>query len=118
MRQEIRRGNNTPFSSILKVELDECLAKGNQAIIFLNQRGYSKTVICTECGHVQKCEACDVSLTYHKEDESLLCHYCGAKYKMITACTECGSPHIRYGGTGTERVVSELQKLYPKLWLE
>ncbi len=114
MRKEVRRGNNTPFSSILKVELDECLKNGNQAIIFLNQRGYSKTVICTECGHVQKCDSCDVSLTYHREDDALLCHYCGAKYKMITACTECGSPYIRYGGTGTERVVDELQQLYPK----
>ena len=113
MRIEVRRGNNTPFSSILKAELSECLSKGNQAIIFLNQRGYSKTVICTECGHVQKCKACDVSLTYHKEEESLLCHYCGAKYKMINACTECGSPFIRHGGMGTERIVAELSKLYP-----
>ena len=113
MRLEVRRGNNTPFSSVLKSELEECLKKGNQAIIFLNQRGYSKTVICTECGHVQKCEACDISLTYHKEDETLLCHYCGAKYKMINACTECGSPFIRHGGFGTERVVDELKKLYP-----
>ncbi len=113
MRGEVRRGNNSPFSALLKAELEECLSKGNQAILFLNQRGYSKTVICTECGHVQKCESCDVSLTYHKEDESLLCHYCGAKYKMIEACTECGSPFIRYGGTGTERVVAELKKLYP-----
>ncbi len=113
MRKEVRRGNNTPFSSVLKYELEKCLEKGNQAIIFLNQRGYSKTVICTECGHVQKCDSCDVSLTYHKEDQSLLCHYCGAKYKMIEACTECGSPYIRYGGTGTERVVSELKSLYP-----
>jgi len=113
MRLEVRRGNNTPFSSVLKEELNDCLNKGNQAIIFLNQRGYSKTVVCTECGHVQKCESCDVSLTYHKEDDSLLCHYCGAKYKMITACTECGSPFIRYGGTGTERVVLELKKLFP-----
>ena len=113
MRKEVMRGNNSPFSSILKTELEDCLSKGNQAIIFLNQRGYSKTVICTECGHVQKCSACDVSLTYHKEDDALLCHYCGAKYKMIDACTECGSTFIRYGGTGTERVVSELKKLYP-----
>ena len=113
MRKEVRRGNNTPFSSVLKTELENCLSKGHQAIIFLNQRGYSKTVICTECGHVQKCDSCDVSLTYHKEDESLLCHYCGAKYKKITACTECGSPFIRYGGTGTERVVDELKKLFP-----
>ena len=113
MKKEVRRGNNTPFSSALKSELESCLKNGNQAMIFLNQRGYSKTVICTECGHVQKCESCDVSLTYHKEDEALLCHYCGAKYKMVTACTECGSPFIRHGGFGTERVVAELKKLYP-----
>ena len=114
MRGEIKRGNNSIFSSVLKDEIQKCLDCGNQAMIFLNQRGYSKTVICTECGHVQKCSSCDVSLTYHKEDESLLCHYCGAKYKMIDACTECGSKFIRYGGTGTERVVIELQKLFPK----
>ena len=113
MRKEVMRGNNSPFSSELKNQLTKCLEKNNQAIIFLNQRGYSKTVICTECGHVQKCTDCDVSLTYHKEDEALLCHYCGAKYKMITACTECGSPFIRHGGYGTERIVSELKKLYP-----
>ena len=113
MRREIRRGNNTPFSSALKSEIEECLDSGNQAIIFLNQRGYSKTVICTECGHVQKCSSCDVSLTYHREDDSLLCHYCGAKYKMIESCTECGSSRIRYGGAGTERIVEELSRLFP-----
>ena len=114
MRKEVMRGNNSPFSSALKDEIGDCLNKGNQAIIFLNQRGYSKTVICTECGHVQKCTDCDVSLTYHKEENALLCHYCGAKYKMIEACTECGSPFIRHGGTGTERVVIELKKLFPQ----
>ena len=113
MRAEVKRGNNTPFSQALKTELKLCLDSGNQAIIFLNQRGYSKSVICAECGHVQKCTACDVSLTYHKEDDSLLCHYCGAKYKMVTACTECGSRFLRYGGVGTERIVLELQKLFP-----
>ena len=114
MKKEVRRGNNTPFSAALKEELDSCLKKGNQAIIFLNQRGYSKTVICTECGHVQKCDSCDVALTYHKDEDALLCHYCGAKYKMITNCTECGSPFLRYGGFGTERVVAELNKLFPQ----
>ena len=113
MRKEVRRGNNTPFSSVLKDELAKCLEKGNQAILFLNQRGYSKTVVCTECGHVQKCASCDVSLTYHKEDDSLLCHYCGAKYKMISACTECGSPFIKYGGFGTEKIVADLKTLFP-----
>ncbi len=114
MRREIKRGNNSFLSSILKDELQKCLDSNNQAMIFLNQRGYSKTVICTECGHVQKCSSCDVSLTYHKENNSLLCHYCGANYKMIDACTECGSKFIRYGGTGTERVVIELQNIFPK----
>lgn len=114
MRKEIRAGNISPFSRALKYELAECLKKGNQAIIFLNQRGYSRSVICTECGHVQKCSSCDVSLTYHKEDDSLLCHYCGAKYKMIKACTECGSARLRYGGTGTEKVVMELKELFPQ----
>ncbi len=113
MRSEVRRGNNSYFSSILKSELENCLNNGNQAMIFLNQRGYSKTVVCSECGHVQKCDSCDVSLTYHKEDDSLLCHYCGAKYKMIKSCTNCGSKFLKYGGMGTERVVDELQKLYP-----
>jgi len=114
MKKEIRRGNNTQISSVLKAEIEDCLNTNNQAIIFLNQRGYSKSVICTECGHVQKCTDCDVSLTYHREDDALLCHYCGAKYKMITACTECGSQFIRYGGIGTERVVDELKKMFPK----
>ena len=113
MRSEVRRGNSSPFSQALISELETCLVGGNQAMIFLNQRGFSKTVICTDCGHVQKCTDCDVSLTYHKEDESLLCHYCGAKYKMVDACTECGSTRLRYGGFGTERVVLELKKLFP-----
>lgn len=114
MREEVKHGNNSYFSSILKYELEECLRNGKQAMIFLNQRGYSKTVVCTECGHVQKCENCDVALTYHKEDDSLLCHYCGAKYKMISSCTECGSKFLKYGGMGTERAVFELKALYPK----
>ena len=113
MRKEVKRGNNSYFSSLLKSEITACLEKKNQVILFLNRRGYSKTVICTECGHVQKCDSCDVSLTYHREDNSLLCHYCGAKYKMIEACTECGSTRLNYGGVGTERIVEDLQKLFP-----
>ncbi|MBQ9710147.1 MAG: primosomal protein N' [Clostridia bacterium] len=114
MRKEVRRGNNTPFSSALREEIKECLQNGNQAIIFLNRRGYSQTVICQECGYVAKCEACDVSLTYHMDSNVLKCHYCNATYKMLTACPECGSQYIRYGGTGTERVVQELSKVFPE----
>ena len=113
MRQEIRRGNHTAFSSYLKEELETCLEKGNQAILFLNQRGYSKSVICTECGYVPKCEQCDVSLTYHIDENALKCHYCNARYKMLSACPNCGSTYLRHGGTGTQRIVMELQKMFP-----
>ncbi len=114
MKKEVRRGNNTPFSISLRAELEDCLKEGNQAIIFLNRRGYSQTVICQECGYVAKCDACDVSLTYHMDTNVLKCHYCNATYRMLSACPECGSKYIRYGGTGTEKVVQELSKLFPK----
>ena len=113
MRREVHRGNNSFFSAALRRELEQTLADGNRAILFLNRRGYSRSVICTECGYVAKCESCDVALTYHHEEHCLKCHYCGARYRMLTACPECGGKHLSYNGAGTERVVEELQKLYP-----
>lgn len=113
MRREVKRGNNSFFSAQLREELDNTLRSGNQAILFLNRRGYSKSVICTECGYVAKCESCDVTLTYHSEENCLKCHYCGAKYKMLHACPECGGKRLRYTGTGTEKVVELLKEYYP-----
>ncbi len=113
MRKEVRRGNNTAFSAALKEELENTLSTGNQAILFLNRRGYSQTVICKECGYVAKCEACDVSLTYHRDEDCLKCHYCGTRYNMLSGCPDCGSKKLSYSGTGTQRVVEELKKLYP-----
>lgn len=113
MRKEVRRGNNSAFSSALKEELENTLSTGNQAILFLNRRGYSQTVICKECGYVAKCEACDVSLTYHRDEDCLKCHYCGTRYNMLSGCPDCGSKKLSYAGTGTQRVVEELKKLYP-----
>lgn len=113
MRTEVRRGNDSAFSSALVSELEECLKKGNQAIIFLNRRGYSQHVVCRECGYVAKCENCDVALNYHSVGNVLKCHYCGATYKMLTACPDCGSIHINYVGTGTQKVVAELKKRFP-----
>ncbi len=113
MRREVRRGNNSSFSGVLKEEIEKCLAANNQVILFLNRRGYSQTVICKECGYVAKCEACDVSLTYHREEKCLKCHYCGGKYNLLSACPDCGSVKLTYAGTGTQKIVAELQKLYP-----
>ena len=113
MRREVRRGNNSPFSGALKEEIEKCLSSGKQAILFLNRRGYSQTVICKECGYVAKCEACDVSLTYHRDDGCLKCHYCGMKYNMLSACPDCGGTKLTYSGTGTQKIVETLQKSYP-----
>ncbi len=113
MRREVRRGNPSPFSLALREKLKDCLDGGNQAILFLNRRGYAQTVLCRDCGYVAKCEHCDVALTYHSEENCLKCHYCGARYHMLTGCPSCGSVHIGYVGTGTQRVVGELKKLYP-----
>ena len=113
MRKEVRKGNNSAFSSALSEELQKCLASGNQAIIFLNRRGYSHHVICRECGYVAKCENCDVALNYHSVGNLLKCHYCGATYKMLSACPECGGIHINYVGTGTQKVVEDIKKAFP-----
>ncbi len=113
MRQEVRRGNATNFSRLLREKLQICLDGGNQAILFLNRRGYSQSVICRDCGYVAKCEHCDVALTYHSEESCLKCHYCGTRYKMPPACPVCGGRHLGYVGTGTQRVALELKKMYP-----
>ena len=113
MRREVRRGNGSPFSATLKEEIDKCLTADKQAILFLNRRGYSQTVICKECGYVAKCEACDVSLTFHREEKCLKCHYCGMKYNTLPACPDCGGVKLSYTGTGTQKIVEQLQNLYP-----
>ena len=113
MRSEIKSGNPSAFSKALKCELEETLNAKNQAIIFLNRRGYSQKIICRECGYVAKCSYCDVSLTYHRYEDSLKCHYCGTAYKMPSGCPDCGSVNINYSGTGTQKVVEDLNKLFP-----
>ena len=113
MRQEIRRGNESIFSSDLKSEIEDCLKQGNQAIIFFNRRGYSRQVICRDCGNVIRCENCDVALNYHKDQGVLKCHFCNATYKMPSACPECGSINLSYNGIGTQKVVDEIKRLFP-----
>ncbi len=113
MKDEARRGNPSMFSGVLKKEIQNALEKDNQIIIFLNRRGFSQKIICRECGFVAKCTHCDVSLTYHRFDNLLKCHYCGSTYVTPTACPDCGSIKINYSGTGTQKVVEELKSLFP-----
>ncbi len=115
MKQEIISGNNGIFSAELTASLKETVARGEQAMIFLNRRGHSSFVMCKKCGYTAKCTDCDITLTYHSADNKLKCHYCGKRYKMLDCCPECGSREIRYGKIGTQRVVEELKKIFPDI---
>ncbi len=113
MSQEFTKGNRSIFSAKLQDALSDCLARGHQAILFLNRRGYATFVSCRACGHVEKCDACDVSMTYHQSDGLMRCHYCGATRRPPNTCPACGSPSIRFFGAGTQKVAEETQKMFP-----
>ena len=113
MREELREGNRSIFSRALSEGLRECLAEGNQAILFLNRRGSSSIVQCRECGHVVSCRRCTTSLTYHSGPPRLLCHQCNYSRRPLDRCPECRGKRIRQLGIGTERVVSEVSQLLP-----
>lgn len=115
MMREMRIGNTSMFSKLLQMKLLECVKRNEQALIFLNRRGYTSFLRCLDCGYVPKCEDCDVSLVYHKEDQKLKCHYCGNRYKVLTKCPSCGSTNIRTGAIGTEQVVEKLKSILPSV---
>ena len=113
MREELRLGNHSMFSALLQQKLDDCISRGQQAMLFINRRGYASSVNCRKCGETIKCERCDVSMTYHSVDHTLRCHYCGAVHPMPKVCPTCQSPYIRPMGTGTQKVEEELNKRFP-----
>lgn len=113
MREELREGNRSMFSRDLHTGIAARLERGEQSVLFLNRRGFSTFVMCRTCGYVAGCPDCDISLTYHQKSNNLRCHYCGYAVPAPSVCPECGSEHIRYFGTGTQRVESELSKLFP-----
>lgn len=113
MRKELLDGNRTVFSGRLYRALEETLADGQQAILFLNRRGYSTFISCRECGKVMECPDCGISLTYHKKENAGICHYCGKKFRVPDICPGCGSRHIRYFGSGTEKVEEFTREIFP-----
>ncbi|OYD06411.1 primosomal protein N' [Paludifilum halophilum] len=115
MRQELKEGNRSIFSLPLREALADCADRGEQAVLFLNRRGFSTFVLCRECGEAVGCPHCDISLTYHRSNRTLRCHYCGYTEGMPEHCPSCGSSHIRYFGTGTQRVEEELARSLPGL---
>ncbi len=113
MRAELERGNRSIFSQKLQDGIAGRLKKRQQVILFLNRRGFSTFVLCRDCGYVVRCPWCDVSLTYHASEGRMRCHYCGYSQKAPDRCPNCKSHRIRYFGTGTERVVEEVNSLFP-----
>lgn len=113
LRDELAAGNRSIFSRELSARIKERLAKGEQVMLFLNRRGYAGAVSCRSCGAVIKCPHCDVSLTFHKGEEKLLCHYCGYEIKKPPVCPACASKYIGLFGTGTQKVEEAVLKEFP-----
>lgn len=118
MRGEARGANLSPIGTVLSEKLRETVARGEQAILFLNRRGYNTFVSCASCGEAISCPRCSVSMTYHTRGSDygtgeLVCHWCGRHMPLPEKCPNCGSEHLVRMGYGTQRVEQELGMLIP-----
>lgn len=103
-----------PISRILSTKISEKLQNGEQVLLLQNRRGYSNVILCPDCGWTPKCRNCDISQTYHKNDQILLCHYCGLRQRPPDYCPNCHSSKFLYPGFGTQRVENSLKKSFPQ----
>ncbi len=109
---------DTLFSPLLVRQITEALAVGEQAILFQNRRGFAPVISCKTCGWVPHCIHCDVSLTYHKYIDRLVCHYCGYTEERPRSCPACEETELRMAGFGTEQVEEEIGTLFPEAKVE
>ena len=114
LKMELANGNRSMLSYKLHDAIQKNLEEKRQTILFLNRRGYSTFIMCRECGYTVKCKNCDISLTYHRFENKLKCHYCGYEEDVVTVCPECHSTKIRYFGTGTQKLEQEINKVFPQ----
>jgi primosomal protein N' (replication factor Y) len=118
MRGEPENGNTSPIGSVLTEELRRVKSADEQAVLFLNRRGYSNRVVCRSCGKAVSCSRCSVAMSHHVgrgrgERGELVCHWCGERKPYPSTCPDCGSPHLSRMGYGTQRVEEELQAAFP-----
>ena len=114
MREEFKTaGAVTPLSSALVAELSACLARGEQALILRNRRGWAAAILCPACGRRLTCRHCSLALTWHKRARRLRCHACGSEQPLPEACPACGGVELRELGEGTERIEDEIAKVFP-----
>ncbi len=114
MREEFRQTfTKAPVSRRLHDEIERQIEVHAQTMILLNRRGYSWFLLCRSCGETERCENCSISLTYHKREHRLLCHYCGFSRQVPTHCPACSSEFLQYVGEGTEKIETRLAELFP-----
>ncbi len=113
MKAELKNGNKTQISALLKNELQNTLDSNKQAILLINRRGYNTFIACNDCGAVLTCPNCSISLTYHSFNNRLVCHYCGYTKTLDNTCPECKGNNVRYSGFGTQRIEDELAIMFP-----
>ena len=111
MAQEFGGGHRSMFSRKLTNALLEEMDAGHKAVLLLNQRGFAQFLLCRACGFVPQCPSCATSLTYHEQDATLVCHYCGYVESTPLLCPKCSSPYLKKFGAGTQRVESELRSI-------
>lgn len=112
LREELKAGNRSIFSTKLQELIQDRLEKKEQMMLFLNRRGYAGFISCRACGHVMKCPHCEVSLSEHKNGK-LVCHYCGYETAAVKICPSCGSKYILGFKAGTQQIVEKLRQKYP-----
>lgn len=115
LREELAKGNKTMISEKLKDYIEENIKNKRQTILFLNRRGFSTFVMCRDCGFTAKCKNCNITLTYHKNNNKLKCHYCGFETNNIIECPSCHSKNVRYFGAGTQKLEEEIRKIFPNI---
>ncbi len=113
-RQPPKRGRPSALSDGLEYAMRAALKDGGQVILLLNRRGFSTHVHCPSCGHVETCRFCDLAMTYHKERDIMLCHYCGFEQEPQRNCPLCGQAAVRYQGLGTEKLQVEIEERFPR----
>ncbi len=113
MKEELASGNTGVFSTELYEAINETLKNKKQAILLLNRRGHNTYISCAECGYVETCPNCSISLTYHSANDRLMCHYCGYSKKSEHKCPECEGTHMKFMGLGTQKAEEELNALFP-----
>ena len=113
LREELANGNKSMLSRKLQEEIHKNLLMNKQTILFLNRRGFSTFIMCRDCGYTVKCKRCDITMTYHKNENKLKCHYCGYEENVVKECPECHSKNIRYFGAGTQKLEDEVHNIFP-----